>query len=145
VRLLLRFSLVLVAVFVGSTIAFAAGPTTVVSLSTAGGYLARNVALCGDGAARPYVYFHRQKPILIVGSVRPKPSGAWHVTVRVERCVGKTFRTLEQYRVTGRSNGTFQTLYRPSPVGIFSVGASYEAHGRSVRSNNVRLVVPKAS
>lgn len=106
-----------------------------------GSYLTRNIALCGASDPKSYVYFHRQTPILIAGSVQPKPSPGWHVTITVKHCVGKTFRTLKHVNITGRSNGTFSTAYRPGLAGVYWLQTHYDTSNKHAKSAKRLLVV----
>jgi hypothetical protein len=141
-RALRVVGVMLVLLFVaGACVALAAEPYSV-ALHTAGGYAKQNVALCGAQDPSPYAYFHRGTEIQIRGAVQPRPSArAWHVTVRVKRCVGSDFQGVTYLWVPGRSDGSFHVRYLPRSAGVFTFRTYYDSRGQRVKSSKVWVVV----
>jgi hypothetical protein len=109
-----------------------------VSVSVAGAH-GTSSARCGRDVDSSAVV-RRGVRITISGRVSPTPLRAWHVRVRVQRCVAGKFRPIWARSVLGRATGAFSVAYLATTPGVFIAKAKYGLKP-IVDSNNVHFVV----
>jgi hypothetical protein len=108
-----------------------AGPT--VTLNLHGGYANHTLRACA--ITHHYTYYRPRRTIFYSGTVRPAPSGSWHVKLKLKKCVRGRFVTVFQATVSGHAGGRFSGSFRRSFLGLYFARAYYYGVRPAVRSD----------
>jgi hypothetical protein len=88
---------------------------TSVSLKVKGEYAKLHRTLCGK--TKNFRAFHRSSVLEFRGFLTPAPAGHFPVRIKIERCLGRTWREVADYSITGKKlTGKFKGFFPAAPL-----------------------------
>ena len=120
-----------------------AGSATNVALDMKAGGNAYDVQRCG--VSHHYTTYRVGQRIEYGGTVTPAPTGRWEVKLKVERCTGQGFRTVQQAHTAGQAHGYASGVVRGLPSGHYFGRLYYYGAAKSSESDKEYFLLRPSS